>query len=342
MENKSVLTKKDASILLFCVFVVGFCTIVYELLSVYLSLFFDLCDDLKPKFYAHIEDALIDEVEILQRAVVDKKTEVKSKNENFEQWKDKEEFFTVNLKSKNVLDVDLEWKLNVFFDGKLDKDLKKYLIRILKNKWGFYKKSWFIWYKIKDIDSFFEILDSNWFICFDPAIDVENVVEDATENVTESIWSWNFEWIRESQLHTTQDFDDEKKFKDELFKLKNEAFNSIDLQKKVTCSIEILKKIWYTFENENTFSKALFSLFKWNKSVLKSFNKVLSACINGLQLEEKKQKKWEWNDVYSIKVCWNDYRLVILDKWQNEKRCIYNIMSHNEYVDFLDKKCDKS
>ncbi len=40
MENKSVLTKKDASILLFCVFVVGFCTIVYELLIGSISSYF--------------------------------------------------------------------------------------------------------------------------------------------------------------------------------------------------------------------------------------------------------------------------------------------------------------
>ena len=40
MENKSILTKKDASILLFCVFVVGFCTIVYELLIGSISSYF--------------------------------------------------------------------------------------------------------------------------------------------------------------------------------------------------------------------------------------------------------------------------------------------------------------
>ena len=40
MENKSILTKKDASILLFCVFVVGYCTIVYELLIGSISSYF--------------------------------------------------------------------------------------------------------------------------------------------------------------------------------------------------------------------------------------------------------------------------------------------------------------
>ena len=40
MENKSILTKKDASILLFCVFVVGFCTIIYELLIGSISSYF--------------------------------------------------------------------------------------------------------------------------------------------------------------------------------------------------------------------------------------------------------------------------------------------------------------
>lgn len=40
MENKSILTKKDASILLFCVFVVGFCTIIYELLIGSVSSYF--------------------------------------------------------------------------------------------------------------------------------------------------------------------------------------------------------------------------------------------------------------------------------------------------------------
>lgn len=40
MENKSVLTKKDASILLFCVFVVGYCTIIYELLIGSVSSYF--------------------------------------------------------------------------------------------------------------------------------------------------------------------------------------------------------------------------------------------------------------------------------------------------------------
>jgi spermidine synthase len=40
VENKSILTKKDASILLFCVFVVGFCTIIYELLIGSISSYF--------------------------------------------------------------------------------------------------------------------------------------------------------------------------------------------------------------------------------------------------------------------------------------------------------------
>lgn len=40
VENKSVLTKKDASILLFCVFAVGFCTIIYELLIGSISSYF--------------------------------------------------------------------------------------------------------------------------------------------------------------------------------------------------------------------------------------------------------------------------------------------------------------
>ena len=40
MENKSILTRKDASILLFCVFVVGFCTIIYELLIGSVSSYF--------------------------------------------------------------------------------------------------------------------------------------------------------------------------------------------------------------------------------------------------------------------------------------------------------------
>lgn len=40
MENKSILTKKDASILLFCVFAVGFCTIIYELLIGSISSYF--------------------------------------------------------------------------------------------------------------------------------------------------------------------------------------------------------------------------------------------------------------------------------------------------------------
>ena len=40
MENKSLLTNKDASILLFCVFAVGFCTIVYELLIGSVSSYF--------------------------------------------------------------------------------------------------------------------------------------------------------------------------------------------------------------------------------------------------------------------------------------------------------------
>jgi len=40
VENKNLLTKKDASILLFCVFVVGFCTIIYELLIGSVSSYF--------------------------------------------------------------------------------------------------------------------------------------------------------------------------------------------------------------------------------------------------------------------------------------------------------------
>ncbi|MBQ4646637.1 MAG: polyamine aminopropyltransferase [Candidatus Gastranaerophilales bacterium] len=40
MENKNILTKKDASILLFCVFAVGFCTIIYELLIGSVSSYF--------------------------------------------------------------------------------------------------------------------------------------------------------------------------------------------------------------------------------------------------------------------------------------------------------------
>lgn len=40
VENKSILTKKDASILLFCVFVVGYCTIIYELLIGSISSYF--------------------------------------------------------------------------------------------------------------------------------------------------------------------------------------------------------------------------------------------------------------------------------------------------------------
>lgn len=39
-ENKSILTKKDASVLLFCVFVVGYCTIIYELLIGSISSYF--------------------------------------------------------------------------------------------------------------------------------------------------------------------------------------------------------------------------------------------------------------------------------------------------------------
>ena len=40
VENKGILTKKDASILLFCVFVVGYCTIIYELLIGSISSYF--------------------------------------------------------------------------------------------------------------------------------------------------------------------------------------------------------------------------------------------------------------------------------------------------------------
>ena len=39
-NNKGILTKKDASILLFCVFVVGYCTIIYELLIGSISSYF--------------------------------------------------------------------------------------------------------------------------------------------------------------------------------------------------------------------------------------------------------------------------------------------------------------
>ncbi len=40
MENRSILTRKDAAILLFCVSVVGFCTIIYELLIGSISSYF--------------------------------------------------------------------------------------------------------------------------------------------------------------------------------------------------------------------------------------------------------------------------------------------------------------
>ena len=40
VENKKILTNKDAAILLFCVFVVGFCTIIYELLIGSISSYF--------------------------------------------------------------------------------------------------------------------------------------------------------------------------------------------------------------------------------------------------------------------------------------------------------------
>ena len=40
MENRNILTRKDSAILLFCVFVVGYCTIVYELLIGSISSYF--------------------------------------------------------------------------------------------------------------------------------------------------------------------------------------------------------------------------------------------------------------------------------------------------------------
>ena len=201
---------------------------------------------------------------------------------------------------------------------------------LMKISWKHYRKKRFKEFELNDI--FFQNLDKNWYICEDDTTD-EDLSKDSWKSETIDISEWSeilddFEW--------KVDADDILK----INLLLSEINNLDDISSKIDKYFEILKILWYSFfKKEQRIKWNILAACKSSTSLFTSFSNTIVNLVNWSQVLEKKEKKWKSMPVFCLDIWWTWYRLVCLHKWDYEKKAIFDIMPHKEYITFLDKKC---
>lgn len=244
------------------------------------------------------------------------------------------------IQKKEWLPQEVMDDINFYFenvDSNFTDDQKRAIIKIVegfplvkasdKDK-KYYKKSWFKDFNLNDI--FFQNLDKNWYFC-EPD-DIKDVVV-PNESIQSPVVS-----VDPLSLKTQE-------FLSKISKCDNTKW-------KVDVCIDVLKFLWYTFYANEQDSREKYEdsreknewkisgdILNFCKSNCSTFINTMVKLINWNQVLEKKKKKRENMPVYWLAIWDTWYRLVCLDKWNNEKKAIYALMNHNDYTTFLDKKC---
>lgn len=241
---------------------------------------------------------------------------------------------TEQVQKKEWLSKELLEDLDFYFthvDNSFSDDEKTAIIRILeKLPWKFYKRSWFKEFELNDI--FFQNLDKNWYVCEDDSSD-EDLDKDLWKGEIFDVSGW-LEILDGTEWNV--DNDDILKINDLL----SEINNLDDVALKIGKYFEVLKILWYSFfKKELRIKEHVINLCNSNPAFYSSFENTIVNVVNWSQNLEKKEKKWKNMPVYCLDIWWTWYRLVCLSVWNNDRKSIYAVMPHKEYITFLDKKC---